>query len=167
MKFTESELAKSIYECIENLDDVYDYLTRTKTTYEESFPLISAYRSMNPWIAKYEKQEKLVVTSKEELIIKEYMEEIHGVKFDKSYLDWNRSHITGLVLELDGYNDDKKIAFEYNSNFYHSRAKQKMNDEFKKINCEENGVELIIFDDEDFKNILNSRSVSIGYTMEF
>ena len=61
--------------------------------------------------------------------------------------------LEGKILELDGYNEELKIAFEYQGlqhyeecfiNKYSAKelARQKLSDKFKVIKCEELGIKL-------------------------
>lgn len=65
---------------------------------------------------------------------------------------WLRYPQTGKLLELDGYNEEKKLAFEYQGKqhyepcFFNRKdpTNNKKRDEFKRIMCEKNGVKLIV-----------------------
>ena len=52
--------------------------------------------------------------SKGEAISRDVLESIYGVPFPRVRPNWLVNPETGRNMELDGYNDDLKIAFEYN-----------------------------------------------------
>lgn len=83
------------------------------------------------------------------------MERIYGVPFTSTWPDWLRNPETGATLELDCYNDDLKIAVEYNGeqhykwpNFTNQTYQQFINqvrrDTLKLDLCDKNGVYLIV-----------------------
>lgn len=81
-------------------------------------------------------------------------ENIYGVKFDKNYPEWLVNPKTNYLLELDGYNKELNIAFEFNGNQhydlddYNKTEKellyQNYRDGIKYKLCSENGVYLIV-----------------------
>jgi len=92
--------------------------------------------------------------SKGEAACKKALEEIFGVPFIKARPNWLRNTETGYALELDCYNEDLRIAAEYNGiqhyqwpNFTgQSQAEfvqQVRRDQFKREKCDEVGVYLI------------------------
>ena len=88
-------------------------------------------------------------------------EEIFNKPFPKQYPKWLHQN-KGDPKELDGYNEELKIAFEYDgaqhyelSNYYNKNEEEFKNlqyrDRLKTYRCEEKGIELIrIKYDEDF-----------------
>lgn len=87
-----------------------------------------------------------------------------NVKFNKSRPDWllNKS---GYRLELDGYNEDLKIAFEYQGEQHYNPIKfygfsqdrfnsQVSRDNIKLIQCERRGIKLIVI--RAFKKMNNT-----------
>ena len=83
------------------------------------------------------------------------MERIYGVPFRSIWPNWLVNPETGEKLELDCYNDDLKIAVEYNGeqhynfpNFTNQTEKQFINqvrrDALKRELCDRNGVYLIV-----------------------
>ena len=52
--------------------------------------------------------------SRGEKITRDIMEKIYGVPFNSIWPDWLRNPETGENLELDCFNEDLKIAVEYN-----------------------------------------------------
>lgn len=82
------------------------------------------------------------------------VERLYGKKFPKKRPDFLKNPKTGRNLELDLYNDELKLAFEYNGEqhyhysrrFHGTREKfedQVYRDHFKRAACDEAGVSLI------------------------
>ena len=98
--------------------------------------------------------------SKGERICREIFQEIYGLPFPSTYPDFLRNPQTNRLLELDGYNEQLKIAFEYNGRQHYKKVRrfhphgntdllyQFQKDDFKIRKCDENGVYLIIIPDE-------------------
>lgn len=88
-----------------------------------------------------------------ERICRKYFETIFGVKFDKIRPKWLLND-RGNQMELDGYNDDLKIAFEYNGiqhykehSVFHKKnsLKQRVQDDKLKIElCKIKGIKLFV-----------------------
>lgn len=114
------------------------------STYEKWESVRDEYREENPWIEDYEDKPRMNMASIPQIKIQKCFDRYFGVQFDSTYEDWNRNFVTGLRLELDGYNAEKKIAYEYNGEFYHHTDDQKFKDECKRVNCLENGVKLYV-----------------------
>lgn len=92
--------------------------------------------------------------SKGEIITRMTLEKIYGVPFKNTRPDFLLNEETGRNLELDCYNEDLKIAAEYNGhqhykwpNKYHDTIadfeKQVDHDNKKRKLCEMNGIHLI------------------------
>lgn len=92
--------------------------------------------------------------SKGEMECRRVLEAIYGVKFNKIRPNWLINDKTGRALELDGYNEELKMAFEYNgeqhykSNHYFHRSYQDFvnqvyRDEIKIDICDRMGVYVI------------------------
>lgn len=92
--------------------------------------------------------------SKGESLCCEIMGKIYGSKFISMRPDWLKNPETGRNLELDCYNEDLKIAVEYNGiqhyafpNYFHKSEKefedQKKRDKIKCDTCKKKGVFLI------------------------
>ncbi len=97
--------------------------------------------------------------SKEEMYACQAAAKVFGVPFQASYKpDWMKNPRTGINLELDCYNDDMKIAIEYNGIHHYQYpnwttkkyktgkdefAKQVQRDLLKPELCDEQGVWLI------------------------
>ena len=86
--------------------------------------------------------------SKGENECRRILEEITGMKFYKVRPDFMKNPVTGVFLELDCYNDDLKLAVEYNgaqhdkyNKFMHQGS---IRDYIKKTLCKENNVYLIV-----------------------
>jgi hypothetical protein len=93
-------------------------------------------------------------TFKTENELRETIEKLLKIKFPKSRPSWLRLG-TYTLLELDGYNKRRKIAFEYQGEQHYKFAKFFKHDEkylkklqkrdrIKKKLCKENGVSLIV-----------------------
>lgn len=94
--------------------------------------------------------------SKGERVCCQTMERIYGVSFNSIRPNWLKNPETGYNMELDCYNDDLKIAVEYNGiqhykwpNHIHSQTEQEFinqvrRDEAKLELCDKNGVYLIV-----------------------
>ena len=81
------------------------------------------------------------------------LNQIFNTKFISCKLNWNINPETGKSLELDGYCDNLKIAFEYQGeqHFVISRFNSpkdleylKRKDKYKKENCKNFGIKLIV-----------------------
>lgn len=97
-----------------------------------------------------------------EAICRTTFEQIFKVKFSKSYPKWLKKFNSKSrnLMELDGYNEKLKIAFEYNGeqhykkNFFNSNKrgtlkKQILNDKLKLKLCKKNNVRLFIISYKD------------------
>lgn len=93
--------------------------------------------------------------SRKEYLCREIMEKIYQVPFEKAYPDFLRNPETGGQLELDIYNDNLKIAVEYNGiqhyrwpNFTRQSKEafiaQVRRDNYKIEQCDKNNVYLIV-----------------------
>lgn len=91
-------------------------------------------------------------TGKSERVCRQYFEAIFGKKFPKVKPSWLIGP-KGHKLELDGYNEELKLAFEYqgaqhyfqNNRFHKNRTleSQKGYDNIKRDLCKKNGITLI------------------------
>lgn len=97
---------------------------------------------------------KAKFTSRGERTCNDVMEKIYGVKFETVRPAWLKNPETNRALELDCYNEQLKIAIEYNGiqhyvwpNFTGQNEQQFLNqvrrDELKKRLCDRQGVYLI------------------------
>jgi hypothetical protein len=93
-------------------------------------------------------------TSKNEYIACRVLEEIYNEPFNKVRPDFLKNPSTKRNLELDCYNEDLRIALEYQGpqhyqwpNFtrqsYEDFEKQRVRDKFKERRCKEEGIKLI------------------------
>lgn len=101
------------------------------------------------------KEAKGKYSSKGERMCCQVMEKIYGVPFKKVKPSWLKNVETGKNLELDCYNDELKIAVEYNGeqhykfpNYFHKEYDDFINqlrrDRLKSDLCAHNGIYLII-----------------------
>jgi hypothetical protein len=91
-------------------------------------------------------------SSRSERIARAYFEQIFENKFPVTHPRWLRVN-NARPMQLDGYNDDLKLAFEYqgkqhydHSDFYHSKVSLKAiqkRDRLKKQICKRHGILLI------------------------
>jgi hypothetical protein len=83
-------------------------------------------------------------TGFEERLCRLLIEHIFKAKFTKAHPDFMPSPDSDKNLELDGYNEELKIAFEYNGKRWHSSAKAKNRDALKLKYAKEEGIKLIV-----------------------
>jgi hypothetical protein len=100
------------------------------------------------------KKRFMPMVSNGEMKCKLYLEKIFSKPFQKIRPDMLKNTVTGKNLELDLYNDELKLAIEYNGeqhykffpkihkNYEHFQT-QKYRDEMKKMLCQTNGITLI------------------------
>ena len=93
--------------------------------------------------------------NKSENKCREIIERKYNRRFDSIRPDFLKSPYTGRNLELDMYNEELKLAIEYNgiqhykyTPFFHKNGeydfeKQKLHDEFKHAICKRKGIRLI------------------------
>lgn len=104
---------------------------------------------------KKPKKKKAKFISKGERMCKETMEKFYGAKFENVRPSWLKNPETGRALELDCYNENLKIAVEYNGeqhykwpNFTNQSKEEFINqtrrDMLKAELCEKNGIYLIV-----------------------
>ena len=98
---------------------------------------------------------KVATESKGETACRQICQKLFGIPFTKIRPDWLRNNVTGYNLELDIYNDNLKLAVEYNGKqhyeyvpHFHRQGKeqfrnQQYRDEIKRMLCRENGIRLI------------------------
>jgi hypothetical protein len=129
---------------------LYRKLKGHKGTWSESYfydPKMSTYRPIDG--SSSGKQE-----SKGERECRRVLESIFHRKFPNKRPDFMKNPLTGRNLELDCYNEDLKIACEYNGRqhyeflkHFHGTVedfyKQKRNDQKTRENCIKNGIFLI------------------------
>lgn len=94
-------------------------------------------------------------SSKGEVECRRVIERLTGKSFPKERPDFLRNDVTLSNLELDCFNEDLRIAVEYNgeqhykySPYFHTSKESfynvKYRDDMKRRLCEENGVDLIV-----------------------
>lgn len=93
---------------------------------------------------------KCFIDSYEEFLFRKLIENHYQKEFKKSYPEWLVSSHTNHILELDMYNEELKLAFEYNGIQHYEPVYgqqrldiSKRNDEEKNKLCFENNVRLI------------------------
>lgn len=98
------------------------------------------------------------------------LEEMTGKKFNKIRPDFLQNPATGKNMELDGYNAELNIAFEYQGEqhykyipYFHKKyedfLKQLERDELKRRLCDEHGLSLIIipYTVKDLKSFIEEK----------
>ena len=119
--------------------------------------------------------------SKGEIICRQYLERRFNKPFGKIRPKFLRNQVTSesgidYNLELDCYNDELKLALEYNGaqhykyipHFHKSKEtfhNQKYRDEIKKYKCKENGINLIEvpYDVKDIEGLIERELRKLGY----
>jgi len=128
----------------------------------------------------YQNREKSSFKSKGEIECKRVVEKLFSKRFIKVRPDILRNPVTGGIknLELDCYNDEMKLAIEYNGQqhykyipYFHKNNEaflnQKYRDFMKKTLCEKHGITLIevpyTISIEDIENYLIQQLKQKGY----
>lgn len=98
-------------------------------------------------------KEIVEINSPGELSLRNFLEKIFGMKFTKVNPKWLKNPESGRSLQLDGYSEQLKIAFEhqgtqhYDVNHFRHDSKIKERDSIKRKLCKRNNVKLIIIPD--------------------
>lgn len=124
-------------------------------------------------------KEKKETTSKGEKQCKDFLEYLFKKKFEKIRPHFLINPITNQPLELDCYNEELKLAVEYNGiqhykfnkmmhqNSRHSFQNQQYRDHIKKELCEKNGIKLVIvpyqIKEENISGFLYEELKKLGY----
>ena len=109
---------------------------------------------LDDYFKKPGKHSKVKGESKGETLCREAAQKIFGKPFQKIRPDFLKNNVTGHNLELDIYNEELKVAIEFNGEqhykyipFFHRNYEhfmnQKYRDEIKKMLCKENNIHLI------------------------
>lgn len=114
------------------------------------------YMKVLPLLNQKDTQKKKPQDSQGEILCRQYLEKRFGKSFAKKRPDFLSNPVTGghRNLELDCFNEDLKLALEYNGvqhykfvPFFHSNKEsfynQKYRDEMKRMKCKEKGITLI------------------------
>lgn len=136
-----------------NAVSIYDLPQPAVSIYNPPQPPNPPAVSIN--VAKPGNKRKGKFISRGQRICRETLERVYGVDFDSSFPNWLRNPETGRKLELDCYNDELKIAVEYNgeqhynwpngfNQSYEEFINQVRRDEAKITLCDKNGVYLIV-----------------------
>jgi len=111
-------------------------------------------RNNKPNICIYCNGRKEHLSCRAEKLCREVFEEIFGVEFKKTYPTWLKNPKTNFQLELDGFNSQLKLAFEYQGqqhyeypNHFHKTKEQfeeqQYRDQIKRNLCKQNNITLI------------------------
>jgi hypothetical protein len=122
-----------------------------KNIYKEAFnkPAI-----LDSYYKKPQQPDKVKGESKGETLCREIATKVFNCSFTKVRPNFLKNNVTGANLELDIYNEDLKVAIEFNGEqhykyipFFHKNYEhfltQKYRDEIKKMLCKENNIHLI------------------------
>lgn len=117
----------------------------------------------SPWQANYHSINTLgswcpecATNNKSEERTREMLEYLLGYKFEKSYPEWLVNDLTERQMELDGFNIENKIAFEFQGEQHYklcgwnnesSLKELQYRDDLKKKLCKDNNVVLLIIDE--------------------
>lgn len=154
---------------------LYLFLTRHPSSVGYTPPPPSPSLSSSPSsTSTTPKEEKL---SKGERACKEYVEEYFGKSFTRCRPDFMQNPVTKENLELDLYNEELKLAIEYNGRqhyeyvpFMHTTKEsfysQQYRDLIKQDLCKKNGIELIIvpykIPDSEIPRFMENEITKIG-----
>ena len=135
-----------------------NWLSGEKGTYTDHTPLIldlmiKPIKPIKP-IKRFDPKKKISFESKGETECRRAIEKITGKKFPKVRPNFLMNTVSGSNLELDCYNDEMKIAVEYNGEqhynyipYFHNNkdafTNLKYRDEKKRLLCKKNGILLI------------------------
>jgi hypothetical protein len=122
--------------------------------------------------------QKSKTESKGEIQCKKVAEKLFNRPFKKIRPDFLKSELTGKNLELDIYNEELKLAIEYDgiqhykySPFFHKNGqsdfeKQKQRDLFKEQKCIEHGIKLIrvpyLIKNDEIEGYIKLRARELG-----
>lgn len=120
---------------------------------EEPHKRVPKYKRKTNTTKSFSSKKKSTRSTKEDRC-REILERKYNAKFPTKRPNFLKNPKTNRNLELDGYNEDLKIAFEYNGeqhytfpNTFHKTEedfqKQVANDKFKAKKCKELGIHLI------------------------
>lgn len=112
---------------------------------------------------------------------REVFEKIFNRSFNKVRPDFIKNDCTDKPLEIDGYNDELKLGFEYQgvqhykyTPYFHKSEndfeKQKYRDEIKMTECKKNGIKIIevpyTVDVEDIEDFVVQKLKDEGYLLD-
>jgi len=134
---------------------IINLLSGNKGTYTDHTPMMSLLWKKRKGTSTDKKTTNKPFESKGEQECRRVLEKYTGRRFSRERPSFMRNHVSGHNLELDCFNQDLKLAVEYNGEqhynyiphfhssrdaFYNSRYK----DDIKKRLCDENGIRLIV-----------------------
>lgn len=124
-----------------------------------AFLIYIIYSGIEPWRFITDDYQKTFMASpidkRTTSVSEEFVREIFQNYFQKPFVKSRPSWLRGGTLELDGYNEELRIAFEYNGiqhyqfpNYYMKTyeefQRQQANDQYKIEECKNNNVKLIV-----------------------
>jgi hypothetical protein len=109
---------------------------------------------LDDFFKKPAKLDKVAGESKGETLCRDIAQKVFGKPFVKVRPKFLKNEVTGKNLELDIYNEDIKVAIEFNGRqhyefvpFFHKNYEdfltQRYRDEMKKAKCKDEGIHLI------------------------
>ena len=149
-----------------------------KQIYHETF---SRPAILDEFFKKPPKLDKVKGESKGETLCREVATKVFGKSFKKIRPDFLKNNVTGHNLELDIYNEELKVAIEYNGQqhykyvpFFHKNYEhflnQKYRDEIKKMLCKQEGIYLIEIsyetDPTDIETTIRLEALKLGFHVD-
>lgn len=137
---------------------------------------------LTKFFEKPQQPAKVKGESKGETLCRAAAEKVFKKKFVKVRPDFLKNNVTGMNLELDIYNEELKVAIEYNGQqhykyvpFFHKNYEhflnQKYRDEIKKMLCKQQGIHLIEISYEtsptDIESIIKLEAVKLGVKLDW
>jgi hypothetical protein len=154
------KLLSSIYI---NVDATYDFQCSLGHEFSNSFKHVVGRGQWCPTCNKGSKSEEICRTT---------FEQLFGKQFKKVRPKWLRNS-RGRQMEIDGYNHELRIGFEYqgiqhfSKQFFGTSLEQRiLDDQLKAKLCEENGISLFIIDYrmeyQDFPEAIRAQAKHFG-----
>jgi hypothetical protein len=124
--------------------------------------------------------DKVKGESKGETLCRDIAQKVFGKPFKKIRPDFLKNKVTGANLELDIFNEDLKVAIEFNGEqhykyipFFHKNYEaflnQKYRDEIKKMLCKQHGIHLIEISfstaSTDIETIIKIEAQKLGFSL--
>jgi hypothetical protein len=135
---------------------------------------------LDDFFQKTKVEGKVKGESRGETLCRKIAEKIFEKPFVKVRPEFLKNNVTGKNLELDIYNEELKIAIEYDGQqhtkyvpFFHKNYEdflnQRYRDEIKKMLCKQNGINLISINydvpDADIETTIRLQAKHLGYNV--
>lgn len=153
LEYNEDTLSLISYGTSEGTD-----VEQTEQTSCKSSSMINmCNKAKKQWLEHLDRHQQEKNDSMGEKLTRRALEQIYGKKFPKVRPAWLTNPSTGCRLELDGYCEELKMAFEYHgiqhrewpNGFFKTKQEfynQVARDQYKTEKCEQQGIYLIIID---------------------